>query len=71
MVARFLNWYPQYRLEDLRTMPPGEFMYLLAGMMDVVAPATTEPAQEKMSRLAREAHERAVVKARGHRGRRR
>lgn len=70
MVARFLNWYPQYRLEDLRHMPPGEFLYLLAGMLDVVAPAATEPASEKIARLSREAHERAVAKARGRRGRR-
>lgn len=71
MVARFLNWYPQYRLEDLRRMPPGEFLYLLSGMLDVVAPHATEPATERVSRLMREAHEKAMATARKGRRRRR
>ena len=69
-MARFLNFYSQYRLEDLRRMPPGEFMYLLGGMMDIVNPRATEPPSEKIARLAREAHEKAMAHARGRRGRR-
>ena len=44
-------------------MPPGEFLYLLGGMLDLTAPEATEPAEERISRKAREAHQRAVERA--------
>lgn len=56
MVARFLHYYPQYSLSDLRdgTLGYGEFIYLLGGMFDVEDPTVTESVQDKIARRTRE-----------------
>lgn len=64
MVAEFLNFFPQYRLEDLRRMAPQDFIYLYGGMLDVKAPHATESAQERVARAVREHHERVLAKGR-------
>ena len=67
MIAKFLNFYPQYKLSDLRdgTLSIAEFRLLYAGMIDIEAPDVTEPLEEQASRLTREAHQRAASKKRG------
>ena len=45
-MARFLNFYPQYRLSDLRTMSLNEFYFLVAGMLDLSNPDETDPVEE-------------------------
>ena len=53
LIAQFLNYYPQYRLSDLRTgsLPVGDYYYLLAGMLDNISPTVGEPFEEKITRL--------------------
>jgi len=61
LVARFLHFYPQYELADLRgggRLTYGEFMFLVAGMFDVEQPEATEPPAETISRKLRELAER-------------
>jgi len=63
LVARFLHFYPQYELADLRTggrLNYGEFMFLVAGMFDIEQPEATETTQE---RTKRKLHEMAMKNA--------
>lgn len=62
LVARFMHFYPQYRLADLRAMEPAEFQYLMAGMLDMLVPAATESREEAVNRQVREAHAKAMAK---------
>lgn len=62
MVAQFLNFYPQYRLDDLSRMAPQDFIYLYGGMLDTTAPSATESSEERVARAIREHHERALAK---------
>lgn len=66
LVARFLNFYPQYTLADLRTggrLTYGEFMFLVGGMFDTVDPhGPTEPRGDKIQRAVRELAEKAAKK---------
>jgi len=55
IVAEFLRFYPQYRLDDLRRMPPGEFYFLLTGMKDIEDPETTDPLDELIQKRLRAA----------------
>lgn len=66
MLARFLNFYPQYKLSDLREMPVSDFYFLLTGMMDIQAPDLTDPIEELVQKRMREAMEgpRALGRAR-------
>lgn len=61
MVARFLNFFPQYSLADLRG--PGlslaEFAYLYGGMVDVLNPEATQSFQEKVAAATMAAHMKA------------
>jgi hypothetical protein len=62
-VAKLLHYFPQYTLAALETMPAQEFLFLLAGMLDVTDPGSTEPQTEAAARMTREAHDRAVQAA--------
>jgi hypothetical protein len=66
LVARFLHFYPQYDLADLRgsgRLSYGEFMFLVGGMFDVESPEHTEPPLDRVNRLMREnAQKRGVGK---------
>lgn len=44
-------------------MSTGEFIFLLAGMYDNIAPSVTEPKGNAIARLTQEAHARAVARA--------
>ncbi len=61
MVARFLHFYPQYRLADL--CGPGlsmaEFGYLYGGMVDVVNPDATMSFEERAADATMQAHLKA------------
>jgi hypothetical protein len=65
VVARFLNFFPQYKLHELRAMPADEFLYLVGGMMDVQSPEANESSEERVARAVREQHERVAAKNRG------
>lgn len=60
-LALFLHYFPQYTLKDLQegALSLGEFRLLYAGMVDQVNPEATEPDEEKVARLVREAHSKA------------
>lgn len=62
MVARFLHFYPQYSLADLRG--PGltlaEFAYLFGGMVDVMNPDATTSFEEKAAEATMQAHLKAT-----------
>lgn len=55
-----LNYYPQLTLDELDRLPVDRFLFLMVGMLDNIAPAATEPTAERISRLTREAHAKAV-----------
>lgn len=65
-MARFLHYYPQYTLDDLkRGYPSGpDFLMLYAGMVDNENPEQTEPALMARRRLVEGANRRAMEKAR-------
>ena len=67
LVAKFLTFYPQYKLADLREMPAEEFLYLIGGMLDIEAPEATESTEERVNRVLREraskAHKRATARS--------
>ena len=69
MVARFLHFFPQYTLADLRRMPVQDFHFLMAGLLDVASPQVTEPFEEKAARAVRAQAERAAARARERKGR--
>lgn len=48
-------------------MPVDQYLFLLVGMLDNTSPEVTEPPEEKIARLTREAHQRAMQRARGRR----
>lgn len=54
-MARFLHFYPQYSLDDLRNgrLQYDEFMFLVGGMFDVEEPERTESQETKVSREVR------------------
>ncbi len=62
MVARFLHFYPQYSLADIRG--PGlslaEFAYLYGGMVDILNPEATEPFAETAAKATMAAHLKAT-----------
>ena len=58
-MARFLGFYGQYTLDDLRRMPPQEYLFLLCGMLDVTEPALTEPFEDRVARATRAAAAKA------------
>jgi hypothetical protein len=62
LIARFLNYFPQYRLSDLREMPFEQFMYLAGGMFDNIDPDRTTPFEDKVTRAARELAMRVTEK---------
>lgn len=70
MVARFLHFFPQYSLDDLRTMPVADYLFLLSGMLDVVSPQLSESFEEKAARATHAAAVKSISRAR-ERGRRR
>jgi hypothetical protein len=49
-------------------MPMDEYLFLLAGMLDVTNPALTEPRVDKVNRLAKEAHCKVVGQKKQPRG---
>ncbi len=62
-MAKFLNFYPQYRLKDLGEggeLSVVEFVFLSGGMLDVTDPQSTETDEERINRATREAHVNAV-----------
>lgn len=61
-IARFLNFYPQFRLDDLQTMGPNTFRYLYGGMLDVLNPDQTDPSEVRMRRRVMEAHRAATAR---------
>ena len=62
-MARFLNFYPQYTLEDLRALPARDFLYLVGGMLDAQAPEATASSEEKVARAMRAQNERHHAEA--------
>lgn len=71
MVARFLNYFPQYTLQDLCTgdLSPAHFYWLFAGMMDVEMPELTRPLadvhREQIKDIAARHHEQMAPKGKG------
>lgn len=65
-MARFLHYYPQYTLDDLREgrVSGPDFIMLYAGMVDNENPQETEPVPAARRRLVEEAHLRAMESAR-------
>lgn len=62
-MARFLHYFPQYELEDLRLggrLTYGQFMFLVGGMFDVEEPSRTEPPQDRITRKMRELAEKSI-----------
>lgn len=57
MLARFLHYFPQYTLADLRGgLGFEDFAFLYGGMMDIEHPEAMESFEERMARKTREAH---------------
>jgi hypothetical protein len=63
-VARFLNFYPRYDLDDLALMPVEKFVYLVGGMYDVLSPELTESREEQINRALRERAKEKMKKTR-------
>ncbi len=63
MVARFLHYFPQYTLVELKSgaLSPPDFFYLYGGLLDVEQPEATEPALDRINRLTRQAHAKATA----------
>jgi hypothetical protein len=61
LIAKFLNFYPQYTLRNLSdgTLTLGEFVYLGGGMLDVLAPESTEPFEDKVESAVKASHLKA------------
>jgi hypothetical protein len=65
LVAKFLHFYPQYKLADLRAgggLTYGEFMFLVGGMFDVEDPEVTEHPRDRIRRKTMELAKRALGK---------
>jgi hypothetical protein len=52
-------------LEHLSELSTEDFLFLLVGMLDNTSPELTEPREDQATRLTREAHARAVERAKG------
>lgn len=67
IIARFLNYFPQYTLDDIRTgrLSAAEFAYLNTGMLDCEFPGETEPVAVAIRRKVEEAHANAKGKRGG------
>lgn len=65
MVAEFLHYFPQYRLDDLASMPTPQFVWLYLGMVDNVRPEQTEPLEAIRKRRLDEIMRKNMEAAKG------